>query len=263
VPSLQPDLRLADTLGLRSPRLVLNRIWVKARMIVRRYFVAGILAFAPIGITIWAISWIVQRLDALVLPRVMKLFFPGASTPDTIPFVGALFTLLVILLFGVIARHLFGWEFVRMTERALARVPVARNIYTAVKQLFEAIFRSETHDAFRRVVVIEYPRKGIWAIAFTTGPAAPILQDGATETLVNVFLPTTPNPTSGFYLLVPERELRAVDVTVEQAFKLIMSAGLVTPDEAGPATGGIPAGEVAPDYAAPGPSSGPAPEPSR
>jgi uncharacterized membrane protein len=251
VPSLQPDLRLADTLGLRSPRLVLNRIWVKARMIVRRYFVAGILAFAPIGITIWAISWIVQRLDALVLPRVMKLFFPGASTPDTIPFVGALFTLLVILLFGVIARHLFGWEFVRMTERALARVPVARNIYTAVKQLFEAIFRSETHDAFRRVVVIEYPRKGIWAIAFTTGPAAPILQDGATDTLVNVFLPTTPNPTSGFYLLVPEADITDVDLSVEDAFKVIMSAGLVTPGETGP---NLPA-NIAPPAAAPEPTS--------
>jgi uncharacterized membrane protein len=242
---------------------VLNRIWVQARTIVRRYFVAGILAFAPIGITIWAISWIVQRLDALVLPRVMRVFFPGVSTPDTIPFVGALFTLLVILLFGVIARHLFGWEFVRLTERALARVPVARNIYTAVKQLFEAIFRSETHDAFRRVVVIEYPRKGIWAIAFTTGPAAPILQEGATEPLVNVFLPTTPNPTSGFYLLVPEQELRAVDVTVEQAFKLIMSAGLVTPNEGDKVPDAIPAAEIAPDYAAPEPSSRPAPEPSR
>lgn len=242
---------------------MLNRIWNQARMIVRRYFVAGILAFAPIGITIWAISWIVQRLDALMLPRVMRFFFPGVSTPDTIPFIGALFTLLVILLFGVIARHLFGWEFVRLTERALARVPVARNIYTAVKQLFEAIFRSETHDAFRRVVVIEYPRKGIWAIAFTTGPAAPILQEGSAESLVNVFLPTTPNPTSGFYLLVPEGELRAVDVTVEQAFKLIMSAGLVTPDEGDPVPAEIPAAAIAPDYVAPEPSSRPAPEPSR
>lgn len=242
---------------------MLNRIWAQARKIVRRYFVAGILAFAPIGITIWAISWIVQRLDALVLPRVMRIFFPGVDTPDTIPFIGALFTLLVILLFGVIARHLFGWEFVRLTERALARVPVARNIYTAVKQLFEAIFRSETHDAFRRVVLVEYPRKGVWAIAFTTGPAAPILQEGIEDPLVNVFVPTTPNPTSGFYLLVPEPELRPVDVTVEQAFKLIMSAGLVTPEELDEAAGGVQASEQGADYAAPEPSSRPAPEPSR
>ena len=217
------------------------KIWHNIQTLLRRYFVAGILTFAPIGITIWAIASIVQYLDKLILPHVLAAIFPDVAEAPSIPLVGAVFTLVVILLFGVIARHLFGWELVRLTERALSRVPVARNIYNAVKQLAEAIFRTETQSAFRRVVLVEYPRRDVWAIAFTTGAASPYLQSRFDEQMVNVFVPTTPNPTSGFFLLVPDRDLREVNLDVEQAFKLIMSAGLVTPDEA------LVAAPVAPD----------------
>jgi len=197
---------------------------------LRRYFVAGILAFAPLGITLWAIAWIIQKLDNLLLPRLLTFVYPGLEEPR-IPFVGALFTLLVILLMGVIARHLLGGEFVRAWERLLSRVPVARNIYGGVKQLFEAIFSSNRQSRFNRVVLIEYPRKGIYAIAFTTGAARGRVQEATESHMINCFLPTTPNPTSGFYLLVPEDEIIEVALTVEDAFKLIMSAGLVSPEE--------------------------------
>jgi uncharacterized membrane protein len=198
------------------------------REALRSYFVAGILAFAPLGITIWAISWIIQRLDNLLLPQVLT--WVGLEDPPRLPFVGALFTLVVILMMGVVARHLFGGQFVRAWERLLSRVPVARNIYSGVKQLFEAIFqRSETR--FNRVVLIEYPRRDIWAIAFTTGAARGLVQQMTEKHMINCFLPTTPNPTSGFYLLVPEEDVYEVDLTVEDAFKLVMSAGLVTPGE--------------------------------
>lgn len=207
-----------------------GRTWKAVREALRRYFVAGILAFAPIGITVWAIAWIARWLDNLLLPRVLAI--SGIQEPP-LPFVGLVFTLLVILLMGVIARHLFGYEFVRAWERLLSRVPVARNIYGGVKQLFEAIFdRSDTR--FRRVVLIEYPRRGIYAIAFTTGPARGRLQSMTDAHMINVFLPTTPNPTSGFYLLVPEDEVHDTALTVEEAFKLVMSAGLVTPGEGPP-----------------------------
>ena len=205
-------------------------VWKGIREALRRYFIAGILAFAPLAITIWAITWIIQRLDNLLLPQVLRLVMPGLTDPPRLPFVGALFTLFVILLMGVVARHLFGVEFVRAWEGLLSRVPVARNIYAAVKQLFEAIFqRSETR--FNRVVLIEYPRKGIFAIAFTTGPAQGRVQQLTDSYMINCFLPTTPNPTSGFYLLVPEEEVHDVDLSVEEAFKLVMSAGMVSPDE--------------------------------
>lgn len=198
------------------------------RAAIRRYLIAGILSFAPLGITIWAIAWIIQRLDNLLLPRVLALAMPGIEEPR-LPFVGALFTLLVILLMGVVAHHLLGNEFIRAWERLLARVPVARNIYAGVKQLFEAIFRQNDETRFNRVVLVEYPRKGIYALAFTTGPSRGKLATVHGERMINCFLPTTPNPTSGYYLLVPEHDLIEVELTVEEAFKLVMSAGLVAP----------------------------------
>jgi uncharacterized membrane protein len=203
----------------------------RIRRSLGRYLVAGVLTFAPIGITVWAIAWIIQRLDNLFLPRVLRLLFPRLEEPPNIPFLGAVFTLLVILLFGVVARHLFGREIVRLWERLLSRVPVARNIYAAVKQLLDAIFVAGGPSNFRRVVLLEYPRRGVYALAFTTGPSRGPFEELGVEDLVNVFVPTTPNPTSGFYLLVPECDLTPLDMTVEQAFKLVMSAGLVAPNE--------------------------------
>jgi len=210
---------------------VRGRILSFLREAIRRYFVAGILFFAPIGVTIWAIASIIIWLDNLLLPRFIKLVLPNIEQPPSIPLVGMLFTFVVILLLGVIARHLLGGEFQRAWERLLSRVPVARSIYGGVKQLVEAIFASSSQSArFRRVVLVEYPRKGVYALAFTTGPARGIVQEITEEEVINCFVPTTPNPTSGFYLLIPEGELIEVALTVEDAFKLVMSAGLVTPE---------------------------------
>ena len=208
-----------------------NRLFARIREILRRYFVAGILVFAPLGITLWAMFWIIERLDNLLLPQVLSLLFPNLEDPPRIPLVGAIFTLVVILVLGVIARHFFGMEFVRIWERLLGRVPVARTIYGAVKQLSESIFFAGDRTSFRRVVLLEYPRKGIYAIAFTTGPTRGVAQSATSEPLTNCFVPTTPNPTSGFYLMVPETDLIDVDLSVEDAFKLIMSAGMVAPGE--------------------------------
>ena len=209
-----------------------SRLLAAVREALGRYFISGILAFAPLGITIWAIGTIVVWLDNLILPRVLKLLIPGLDEPPPVPLIGMLFTFFVIILMGVVARHLFGGELQRVWERLLSRVPVARSIYAGVKQLVEAIFSSEnTGQKFSRVVMIEYPRKGIYALAFTTGPAQGIVQELTEQHMINCFLPTTPNPTSGYYLLVPENEIHEVDLTVEEAFKLVMSAGLVNPAE--------------------------------
>jgi uncharacterized membrane protein len=211
----------------------MNSLWSRFRTAIRRYFTTGLLAFAPIGITLWAIVWIIQKLDNLLLPRVISWFGPPLEEPTELPpLVGALFTFVVILLAGVIVRHFFGNELLRLGERLLAQVPVARSIYYGVKQLFEALFGSaNTREGFSRVVLVEYPRRGIWGIAFVTGPVrGPAAAAFGGEPMLNCFIPTTPNPTSGFYLLVPEDETREVALSVEDAFKVIMSAGLVTPD---------------------------------
>ena len=207
-----------------------HRLFAFLREAIRRYFVAGILFFAPIGVTIWAIGSIIVWLDNLLLPRVIKLILPGIEDPPSLPLLGMLFTFVVIIFLGIIARHLLGGEFQRAWERLLSRVPVARSIYAGVKQLAEAIFASSSQRSrFNRVVLIEYPRLGLYALAFTTGPARGILQEVTEQEMVNCFVPTTPNPTSGFYLLIPEGDLTDVDLSVEDAFKLVMSAGLVTP----------------------------------
>ena len=207
-----------------------QRILLLIREAVRRYFVAGILFFAPIGITIWAIASIVVWLDNLILPSVLTFLIPGLEDPPRLPLIGMLFTFLVIILLGVIARHFFGGEFQRAWERLLSRVPVARSIYAGVKQLLEAIFTNDQSSRFNSVVMIEYPRRGVYALAFVTGTARGIVQDATEANMINCFLPTTPNPTSGFYLLVPEADVINLDLSVEDAFKIVMSAGLVTPD---------------------------------
>jgi len=207
----------------------LRRWAVVLRGIFRRYFVAGILFFAPIGITLWAIFWIIGYLDRLLLPRVLGWL--GMSNPPVLPFVGAAFTLIVILLLGVIARHLLPFQITRRWTKLIDDIPIAGSIYGAVRQLFEAIFQSDQGSRFNRVVLIEYPRKGLFALAFTTGEARGIVQEVTPETMINCFVPTTPNPTSGFYLLVAESEVQDIDLTVEEAFKLVMSAGLVAPGD--------------------------------
>ena len=212
----------------------MKNFWSQLRAAIRRYFTAGLLAFAPIGITLWAIVWIIQKLDNLLLPQVIAALGPQLDEPaDLPPLVGAIFTFGVILLAGVVVRHLFGNELLRVGERLLNRVPIARSIYYGVKQLFEAIFSSSTSpQSFSRVVLVEYPRRGIWGIAFVTGAVrGPVARAFDGESMLNCFIPTTPNPTSGFYLLVPESDTRELDLSVEDGFKVIMSAGLVTPLE--------------------------------
>ncbi len=235
---MTPEIEPEDS----TERSVFSRAWHATWSAVRRYFVAGLVAFAPIGITFWAIAWIVERLDNLLLPQVVEWLFPGMEQPIELPpLVGALFTFVVILLAGVIVRHFFGAELVRVWERLLLRVPVARSIYAGVKQLFEAILAgSGRTSSFNTVVLVQYPRRGIWALAFTTGSTGGALQDAfPDQAMVNCFVPTTPNPTSGFYLIVPEEDIREVDMSVEDAFKVIMSAGLVTPGQNGDNGGAV------------------------
>ena len=163
----------------------------------------------------------------------------AARSSETTPGEGAV--LLVVFALGVVARHLLRPELVRAWERLLARVPLVGNVYASMKQLFEAFFQSGDTSRFNRVVLIEYPRKGLFALAFTTGDATgPVAEALETGAFVNCFVPTTPNPTSGFYLLVHREEVREVDITVEEAFKVIMSAGIVTPEAASLATPSVP-----------------------
>jgi uncharacterized membrane protein len=174
-------------------------------------------------------------------------FHPDTYLPFPIPGLGVIFTLAIIQLVGLLSANLLGRRVVKTYEKILDRIPVVRGVYLAVKQLLEQIL-SPNSDRFRRAVLVEYPRRGIYSIGFVTGLGAGTLQENTPEKVLNIFVPTTPNPTSGYYLLVPEDQAKPLDLTVEQAFKLIVSAGMVGMNEGG--TDGPPP-----------PGDSPAPEP--
>lgn len=194
---------------------------------IRGAFIAGVLIVVPLSATIWVLTLVMGFLEGTVR------LLPDAVQPETligqpIPGLGILLTLTAVLTAGTLTRSFIGRRIIELYEAILSRVPIVSSIYQGVKQLTEALF-SGREGQFRQVVLVEWPRRGVYAIAFHTGEAFLSADDPDLE-LVNVFLPTTPNPTSGFYLMLARSEIRPLDINVEEAFKLIMSAGIVAPD---------------------------------
>ena len=183
---------------------------------------------APLGVTVWVLFALIQFADGLIeiLPEWAQ---PSTYLGFPIPGLGVLLAGCILGAVGFATRYYAGRRIVEFYESLLGRVPLMSGIYQGVKQLFDTVF-SQKGRQFRQVVVIEYPRQGLYCLAFLTNEREFLALGGAAEgPLVGVFLPTTPNPTSGFYLMVPTRDVLAVDLTVEEAFKLIMSAGIITP----------------------------------
>jgi len=195
---------------------------------LRRYFFAGLLVLLPLVITLWLLGWIVGLMDS-VLDVLPSSFHPNFYLPFAIPGLGALVTLALIILLGFLATSVVTRRLLTLWDYFLSRIPIFRGVYTGVQKLVESIFGQD--QSGRRVVLIEYPRKGIYTVGFATGLAAGELEKRGDERLVNVFVPTTPNPTAGFYLLVPESEVRALAMSPEEAFKLIISGGMIRPGE--------------------------------
>lgn len=213
----------------------MNRIWRRIVDTLRRDFVAGLLVIVPVGFTILAVLWGYEQLDSLILPRVFA--FLGMETRQP-PFVGVIATVSLILLAGALTRSFLGRGFISGWESLIDRVPIARSVYSVLKQFMEAVFSTNSRDGFRRVVLLEYPRRGLWCYAFTTGRVyEPI--PGLPDELTKVFIPSTPNPTTGYFLLIPESELVDTGLSVEDAFRVIISAGIATAD------GELHAGEAA------------------
>jgi uncharacterized membrane protein len=205
---------------------------------LRRDFVAGLLVFVPVGFTILGVLWILRQLDNLVLPQVFRALGLEGRQP---PLVGVIATLALILLFGALTRSFVGRTFIRLWERTVKRIPIARSLYTVLKQFMEAVFGTKGSTGnFRRVVLIEYPRRGIYSYAFVTGRVT-----GLPDGLLQVFVPSTPNPTTGYFLLVPEQDATETGLGVEEAFRLIISAGIASGEgKAEPAPQGSPAVEA-------------------
>ncbi len=200
---------------------------------LRAYFLTGILVTAPVSLTFY-LAWVfIGFVDESVTPLIPQKYNPETYLPFGLPGLGLLVMFIGLTLVGAFTAGFIGKFFIRMGELILAKVPVIRSVYGAIKQILETVLAQQS-EAFREAVLVEYPRRGIWAIAFITGVTEGEVQNITEEETVNIFLPTTPNPTSGFLLFVPKKELIPLSMSVEEAIKMVISGGIVTPPDLRP-----------------------------
>ena len=198
---------------------------------LRASFLTGLVVIAPVGLTIWLIWTVVGWIDGFVLPFVPSTFQPEKYIGINLRGVGVIIFLIFTIVVGWIAKGLIGRSLIRYGESLVDRMPVVRSVYSGIKQISETVF-AQSERSFEKACLIQYPRKGIWAIGFVSTTAKGEISRRA-ETggrLMSIFLPTTPNPTSGFLLFVPEEDVIELDMSVEDAAKLVISAGLVYPN---------------------------------
>jgi uncharacterized membrane protein len=195
---------------------------------MRKYFVTGLLILVPLAITIWVLSLIISTMDQslLLLPERWR---PEAVVGFHIPGLGTILTLLVIFLTGLATRNFVGKRIVWAWEALLVRIPVVRSIYSSVKQVSDTLF-SSSGNAFRKALLVQYPREGSWTIGFLTGVPGGDVRNHLQGDYVSLYIPTTPNPTSGFFLMVPRADTIELDMNVDEALKYIVSMGVVAPE---------------------------------
>lgn len=197
---------------------------------LRAYFLTGIVVTTPIAITIYLIWAFVSFVDANITPLIPARYNPETYLPFSVPGLGVLLSAIVLTLVGFFTANFLGRTLLSLGERIVSRLPIIRSIYNALKQIMETVM-AQSSTFFREVVLIEYPRKGLWALAFVTSTARGEIRNISDDEVISVFMPTTPNPTSGFLLFMPRRDIIFLDMTVEAGIKLIISAGMIWPDE--------------------------------
>lgn len=200
---------------------------------LRSNFFTGLVVLAPIALTAWLVWKIVGWIDGIVLPFVPHFLRPDNYIGYNVKGIGVVVFLIFTVLLGMVMKGLIGRSFLSFGERLVDRMPVVRSIYNAIKQIAETVF-SQSDRNFDKVCLVEYPRKGTWGLGFISTGAKGVIQTALADhgEMVMVFLPTTPNPTSGFLLAVPKRDVIEIDMSLEDAAKVIISGGLVMPPDA-------------------------------
>ena len=196
---------------------------------LRSYLFTGILITAPVVITLWIVLSLVNLFDGLITPLIPIRFNPNQYLPYEIPGIGLIVLISFLIIIGFLTANFFGRWIIRRTEIILQNIPLIKVFYKTIKQILETVLKNNS-TAFRKVVLVEYPRKDLWIIGFTTGETSGAIKKKSREKLINVFIPTTPNPTSGFLILVPEKDLKYLDIRVDDAIKTVVSAGIVPPN---------------------------------
>ena len=194
---------------------------------LRNYFISGLLFWVPLALSVVVIKFFLEFVNKLVPTKYLPqtLFNLNTDFPGS----GIVLVLIVILITGVIVSNLLGRKLVELWERILHKIPGFRNVYKVLKKVSDTIFNTST-ESFRKAYLIQYPSKGIWVIAFQSGDYKGEAESIIGEEMINLFVPTTPNPTSGFFVMMPIKDAFELDMSVEEAFKIVISAGVVTPD---------------------------------
>jgi uncharacterized membrane protein len=194
---------------------------------MRRYLIAGLLVWVPLGITIYVINWLVTTLDQtlLLVPEALR---PEHVVGFHIPGLGVLLSFLILFGTGVLAANFFGQRLIQGWESLLGRIPFVKSIYSSVKQVSDTLL-SDTGNAFRKALLVEFPRPGCWTIGFLTGSPVDAVASHLPGEHISIYVPTTPNPTGGYFVIVPKANVRELDMSVDEALKYIISMGVVAP----------------------------------
>lgn len=192
---------------------------------LKNYFLAGLLVWLPIGLTIWLIKFIVQTVINLVPPNLVNLSPFGVAIPGF----GIILTILILITTGIIARNILGQKFIRLWEKSILHIPIVKSIYKGIKQVSDTLL-SSNGNAFRKALLVQFPNSNSYTIAFITGhPSQEIMGQELYKDYINVYVPTTPNPTSGYFLVVKKSDTRELNITVDEALRYVISMGSVDP----------------------------------
>ena len=216
--------------AINIKKLEESRVFMKLGAKLRAYFFTGILVTAPVSLTLYmayrVIMWIDAGANELLPPQVKNYL---SSLPVTLPGLGVVILIVSMILIGMFAAGFLGKFFLRLGEWVLHKLPFISSVYSLFKQIFET-FLSSRGQAFSKVVLFEYPRKGIWILGLMSGETTGEVKSATGEDMYNIFVPTTPNPTSGFLLFVPKKDVKILNMSVEDGLKFVISGGIVSPD---------------------------------
>jgi len=218
--------------NIKNAKSAEHHVFMKLGSKLRAYFFTGILVTAPVAITFYMAYKIILWIDAVVakmLPPQLKNYY--SELPFTIPGLGVVVLIVAMIIVGMFAAGFVGRFFIRLGEWIVKKVPLISSVYSLLKQIFES-FLSQRNQTFNQVVLLEYPRKGLWILGFVSTDTGGEVKNILQQEMINVFIPTTPNPTSGFLIFVPRSEVRFLDMSVEEGLKFVISCGIVIPDEA-------------------------------
>ena len=195
---------------------------------LRNYFITGLLFWIPLGLSIVVIKFFLGLINDIVPPK----YLPEAlfNLEGTIPGSGIIWVLLIIVVTGLLVSNFIGRKLVELWEKLLDKIPGFRGIYKALKKLSDTVL-SPSGNSFKKALLVEYPRKGMWTIAFQTGNYQGEIATKIGEEIINIYVPTTPNPTSGFFIMLPKKDIIELDMSVDEAFKLVISTGVVEPNK--------------------------------